>query len=778
MKSDQSAGGLPDALAERPSAGAANSDGVRAALYPRSIAVLGASRSPEKWGNRVLRALSELGFEGPVYPVNPNADDIDGRRCYPSVEALPEAPDLALVALPGTMAPEAIEACGRRGVQAAIVLAVGFAESGEEGANLQERLLKAAREWGVRIVGPNTSGLLNLRWGLNLVGAPDLTPGPIGILSQSGNIALALMNEGARTPRAGVSVYVGVGNEADIGFHEYLDVLGEDDGTEVIVIYADGIRATGAFLHTAARVAPHKPIVLLKGGRSPEGSTAVLSHTGALTEDYDVLSAGLRQAGVVEVTREDELLPVAMTLANQPPGAEGGLAILSDGGGQNALACDLFHEMGCPVAVLGPETQRRLRELLGPAAAVRNPVDVAGAADSNPGVFADAFEALAGDPGVAGVLLVGLFGGYHLRFSKIFEDVEAEAAGRLLKDAGAVGKPVVVHSVYADVDSAPLALMRRGGVPVTPSLDIACRCAEVMVRRRDLLGRAPVWEREDLADQEGLAVSDRPTDPDGLTDSGGLADPGSGGAGPAGSPDQESSATRLIALTEWQAREELASRGVHFAPGRLVRTVEELAQLTWDSPVCMKIVSPGIPHKTEADGVLLNVVNLLEAEAGFARLLDSARVYLEGGDSDLDSTGSDLDGKRSDAPIDGVLVTEMMPAPVAELLIGVRRIPRLGCVLTVGAGGTWTEALEDVSHRVLPVRSDEVAEMLSELRIAPVLSGDRGRPPASLEAVSELASSLARYVRQDSSIMEVELNPTFAYPDRAVPVDALVVRRT
>ena len=345
-----------------------------------------------------------------------------------------------------------------------------------------------------------------------------------------------------------------------------------------------------------------------------------------------------------------------------------------------------------------------------------------------------------------------------------------------MKDAGAAGKPVVVHSVYADVDSAPLALMRRGGVPVTPSLDIACRCAEVMVRRRDLLGRAPVWEREDLADQEGLGVSDRPvdqgclgdsdrrTDPDGLTDPRALADPGSDGAGPAGSPDQESSATRLIALTEWQAREELASRGVHFAPGRLVRTVEELAQLTWDSPVCMKIVSPGIPHKTEADGVLLNVVSLPVAEAGFARLLDSGQAYLEGMDSD--------------APIDGVLVTEMMPAPVAELLIGVRRIPRLGCVLTVGVGGTRTEALEDVSHRVLPVRSDEVAEMLSELRIAPLLSGDRGRPPASVEAVSELASSLARYVRQDPSIMEVELNPTFAYPDRAVPVDALVVRGT
>ncbi len=294
-------------------------NGVRAALYPRSIAVLGASRNPDKRGNRVLRALSELGFEGPVYPVNPNAAEIDGQPCFPSVESLPEAPDLALIALPGLMTPEAIQACGRRGVKAAIILAVGFEESGEEGTELQASLLSAALDSGVRIVGPNTSGLLNLRLGLNLVGAPGLTPGPIGILSQSGNIALALMNEGARTPRAGISVYVGVGNEADIGFDEYLDVLSQDDGTEVIVMYAGGIRATGAFLYTAARVIPSKPIVLLKGGRSPDGSTAVLSHTGALAGDYEVLSVGLRQAGVVEVTREDELLPVALTLSNQPP---------------------------------------------------------------------------------------------------------------------------------------------------------------------------------------------------------------------------------------------------------------------------------------------------------------------------------------------------------------------------------------------------------------------------------------------------------------------------
>ncbi len=386
--------------------------------------------------------------------------------------------------------------------------------------------------------------------------------------------------------------------------------------------------------------------------------------------------------------------------------------------------------MRAPLATLSPETEARLRAILGPAAAVRNPVDVAGAADSNPGVFADAFQVLVDDPGVAGVLLVGLFGGYHLRFSEAFEDVEMEAAGRLVDDAGAVGKPVVVHSMYANVESRPLALLRQGGVTVTSSPEIACRCSEVVVRRRDLLSRAPLWEKGDLAD---------PSDPEDL-------------------------AKPIVALTEWQAREELSAHGVHFAPGRLVRTADDLTGLSWNVPLAMKIASSGIPHKTEADGVLLNVATSSEAEAGLAQLMDSARTYLQ--------------AVGSDAPVDGVLVTEMMPAPVAELLIGVRRVPRLGCVLTVGAGGTGTEALDDVAHRVLPIHAQEVEEMLSELRIAPVLSGARGQPAVSLQGVSELALAVVRYVLQDSSIREVELNPTFTYPDRAIPVDALVVRST
>jgi len=226
--------------------------------------------------------------------------------------------------------------------------------------------------------------------------------------------------------------------------------------------------------------------------------------------------------------------------------------------------------------VLESGTQERLRELLGPAAAVRNPVDVAGAADSDLGVFGEALRIIVADLDVAGVLLVGLFGGYHLRFSRTFEAVEVEAAERMLRDSAAAEKLVVVHSVYAQEDSPALSLLREGGVPVTPSLDIACRCVEVAVRRRDLSSRSPVWRSGDLPSPTHHEV-------------------------------REGSSPQLDSLTEWQVREKLALHGVEFPEGLFVREVGDLHGRSWESPAALKVISPGIPLKTEADGVLLNV---------------------------------------------------------------------------------------------------------------------------------------------------------------------------
>lgn len=318
-------------------------------FLPRSVVVVGASADPRKRGFQVLRALEDAGFGGDVHAVNPKGGEILGRPVHPSLDDVLGAPDLALVCTPAPTVPDVVEACGRKGIRAAVVLAVGFGESGAKGQSLGDRLLEVARAYGIRVVGPNTSGILNLPLGLNLIGARDVRAGTLSLLVQSGNMALALMNEVTGRSREGIAVCVGVGNELDVTFHEYLDFLGHHAGTRAVVAYVEGFRDARSFLQVAARVARTKPVLVIKGGRSDAGQAAARSHTGAVAGEYDRLRAGLRQAGVVEVTRTDELLHLAETLATQPPMApRSGVAILSDGGGRGRWRPTPSRTWRCP----------------------------------------------------------------------------------------------------------------------------------------------------------------------------------------------------------------------------------------------------------------------------------------------------------------------------------------------------------------------------------------------------------------------------------------------
>ncbi len=472
---------------------------------PRSVAVIGASRNPVKRGHQILRALDESRYEGRVYPVHPAGGRLLGRDVYKSVDALPEATDLAVICTPGSTAPDLVRACGRRGVAGAVVLAVGFGEAGAEGVRLQARLRDVARESGVRVIGPNTSGLLNLPKGVNLIGARGVRPGGIALLVQSGNIALDLMTQVTRRSSLGVSICCGLGNEVDMGFGEVLAFLGHHDETRAIVLHIEGCRDLRSLLVAAASVTPHKPVVAIKSGRTAAGAHVALSHTGTIAGPYDRLRAGFAQAGIVEVRRTDELLAVAAGLGWQPSAPPGtGVAILSDGGGQSTLAVDALHEMGVPLAALATETSVKLRECLGPAAAVHTPVDVAGAADSDPAVFARALTLLAADPSVGVILLVGLFGGYAIRFSETLATSEARTARSMAAEMRAAGKGLVVHSQYAAHSSDALSALRDAHVPVIESLEVACRVAAELCRRGhgragragEVPDRRQAWHRE------------------------------------------------------------------------------------------------------------------------------------------------------------------------------------------------------------------------------------------------------------------------------------------
>jgi acetyltransferase len=662
--------------------------------------------------------------------VNPKGGELLGLTVHPTVASIEATPDLAFICTPAATVPDVLAQCTARGLAGAVVSAVGFREIGADGAALEARMVQVATEGGLRLVGPNTSGILVTANGVNLVGVDSPRPGPVAILSQSGNVALDLMSR-AGDWNTGISIYVGVGNESDIAFHEYLEYLEHDPNTGLILMYVEGFRDGRRFIEVSRRVTRTKPIVLLKGGRSERGVNAARTHTGAIAGSYPVLRAALRRGGVSEVLRSDELLPVGLALVGQPPVAVGTeVAVLTDGGGHGTLAVDELAGLSVPLATLGPETADRLRDIIGSSGTVTNPVDLAGAADADPGVFPKVVEVISRDPSVGAIMMLGLFGGYHIRFDDSLADAEVDAARAVVDIMARAGKALVVHTLFAHQRPAPVQTLVDGGVPVVGSLEVGCRCLRALHARGLHLAQQPVPKamRPLKRAAPGIITVARR---EGRT-----------------------------ALMETETRDLLAAYDVPMVEAIACRTLDEAieAAKTIDGPVALKAVSPVIPHKTDAGAVALNVSGADAIRAAFARVMESAAHH------------AITDGATPD--IRRILVVPMLPEPVAELIVGVHQDPNFGPVLTVGAGGVDVEIHHDAALRDLPIRRSDVMEMLDEIRLARILKGYRGRPPASHDALADTIMAIAGCALDYAELEEIEANPVFAYPDRAVVVDA------
>jgi acetyltransferase len=614
-----------------------------------------------------------------------------------------------------------------------VILAVGFDESGPEGEALARDVAAIARRTGLRVVGPNTSGFLNPGLGLNLVGVREISTGRMALLSQSGNVALDIVTK-ASAGSVGISLYVGVGNELDVRFHEYLAYLEDHRASEVILVYAEGFRDGRAFMHAVSRIGRTKPIVVLKGGRSMNGATAARSHTGAIAGSYEVFCSLIEQVGAHEVTRSDELLRVGEMLADQPPFRTGGVVILADGGGHATLAADALESLGVPLAVLSPTTTKRLAELLHRAAAVSNPIDVAGAADREPDVFVQVIRELGRDPQCGGVVLTGLLGGYALRFADELTVEETTAATEIGRWARESSLPVVVHTIYAEAGTRAVAELRAAGIPVIDSLELACRCAAAAHTQRHFVERNAT--RPPLADEaaEHIGVcpaNGLPGDADGVTP-----------------------------LTELEARRLLAAQNVPFAPYVVARTEDECARAVaeLDGPAALKVLSTWIPHKTDAGAVALDVGTGQDASEAFRRIV---------------SAGHRFAAERGFEPrIEGVLVSPMLPHPAVELIVGARCDESYGPVVLAGAGGTSVESLRDVSIRALPIDGSTAAGMLDELKIASLLDGFRGAATIDRRPIVDIILAVARCALENPEVAEVEINPVLVYPEHSVAVDA------
>jgi acetyltransferase len=691
-------------------------------LDPRSIAVLGASADPAKRGYQAVRALITGGYRYPLYPVNPKGGSVLGLPVARSIGEVPGPVDAALIVTPARTVPALLRDCAAAGVAGAVVVANGFRESGQEGTRLEADLRRAVADTGIRVIGPNTSGMFNLHTGANLVGLSDVPRGPVSVLTQSGNMLLSLVADNRSNGGPGFDIYVGLGNQADVGYHDCLAFLAGRDGTGAVAIHSEGFADGRAFLSAAAEATRTLPVVVLSGGKSAAGRQSALSHTGAVASSAAVTDALLRQAGVEVVTRSDELGFVASVLAISPvPPAGKKVAVLSDGGGHATLAVDALSARGVPLAELAPHTERRLRSVLGPAAAVRNPVDVAGATDARPRLFADAVQALFDDPQVGLVIMIGLFGGYHLRFDERLRAEEERTAARLVELSASAGTPILVESCYAVDRPSAHDILRRGGIQVLESIDHTVRAAAALVNRARRLATAD--ERSDLRLRQ--------------------AAPPRGETG------------RL--LSEPAGRRLLESAGVATGDWRVVSSAEQAAEAVaaFARPCALKVVSADVAHKSDAGGVRLDVT-AATATSDYAGLL------------------ADVTRAVPQAAIDGVVVVPMSGRGV-ELLVGVTRDAVFGPVVAFGSGGVLVEAVRDISFRAAPLTLLEAREMIEETVASRLLDGVRGLPCVDRDELARFLVGIGKLAAATPELRELDLNPVIAGEHGLLPVDVRVV---
>ena len=699
-------------------------------LAPDSIAILGASSDPTKRGYKAMVGLINDGYEGAIYPINPKADTILGYKAYPSMESLPGPAALALICTPAKTIPDLLGQCGRNGTKGAIILASGFGEVDEAGAKLGQEVLAAAQKANVRIVGPNTSGVFNLHKKVNLLALDNVKPGDIGIISQSGNMLLALALEAESNGHVGFSTYVGPGNQIDLGFADYLQYLGEDENTCVATLYVEGFKDGRVFLNVAKEIAKTKPVVVYKSGSTEAGQKAAKSHTGALAGSYAMTVDLLRQVGVTVVRQSDEILPVAEGLGLLQQANGNRVAILADGGGQATIASDRLCEAGLELAELSDATRSALRDILFPQASLVNPVDVAGSTDANPSLLADCMSILVKDANVDMVFLVGMFGGYGIRFAEELKAEELQTADAIAKLSGQTDKPLVVYSLYSHVRPEPLVRLREAGVPVYNSIEHAVQVLKALSERGAYIARN---QRAELA---------QPLSPD---------------AGVVATFKQAQESGRD--LFEFEAKSLLRTYGVDVPKELIVRNEAEFLEAVAEfghTSLAMKVVSKDILHKSDAGGVKLDLSGEADLRRGHAEILASCKLY------------------KADAEIEGVLLAPMARKGT-EVIIGVSRDPVFGPVLMFGLGGIFVEVLEDVAFRAIPLSRDDAHSMVSQIKARKILDGARGEPAVSKDALVELLLKVSSIVDAHSEILELDLNPVIAYEDGYAVVDARVI---
>jgi acetate---CoA ligase (ADP-forming) len=692
---------------------------VRRLLQPRSVALIGVSPEPGSMGGLVLNNLTRFGYRGDIHLVSRSKREIGGRPCVSSIDELPEGIDAAVLAVPAAAIREAVLSCGQRKVATAVIFAAGFAEVGGEGEAMQKAMVEAARIAGPALAGPNCIGYTNFADSIPLTfepTSPSATGGgpSIGVVAQSGamqtTLRLSLQAKGVP-----VSYAVSTGNEADLGAEDFLSFLIEDEATRVIVLFAEQFRHPMGFLALAKRARnAGKPIVLMHPGRSARAQESARSHTGAMTGDYDVMRTLVAREGVLLVETLEELTDCAEILLRFPKPPVLGVGIVTNSGAFKGYALDFCDGMGLDLPVLSPGTVDKVKAFLPAFAALENPLDVTAQSLRDPAILGKSAQALLADDRIGSAVVAVIPGNPQMVI---------ERAGHIMAGFTDKAKPLAV-SFFGDESPLPpetAQIVRDRGACFIKSPDRALRAmARVTAYGQSIQSAGRISE----VDAPRVMLK------------------------------------RTGTLAEYEGKKILEALGIPVPRGELARKIDDAKAIASriGYPAVLKAQAAGLPHKSDAGGVVVGIADEAALGEAWERLHSNVRKA------------------RPELQLDGVLV-EAMGERGIEMVVGARRDPSWGPVLMVGLGGIWIETLKDVRVLAPDLPLELVLQEILRLRGAALLKGTRGSVPADVNALAQVIVRLGAFVRAEPRITEMDINPLVVHADgRGVTaLDALVI---
>ncbi len=682
---------------------------------PRSIAVIGASRTPGTIGNTILWNLVKGGFTGTVWPVNPKATSIHSIACWKDVGSIPHEVDLAIVAVPARLVLEVVRACAAKGVRGICVISAGFKEIGGAGVEAEHQLVELCRTNGIRFLGPNCMGLLHTDPAIRMNATFARTfprPGGIAFLSQSGAMGVTILDH-AEDLGLGIRAFASLGNKADVSGNDLLEAWERDPGTKVALMYLESFGNPRKFIPIARRFTRRKPLVCVKAGRTAEGGRAAASHTGALSGADVAVDALLEQTGTLRVESVGEMFDVAQALATQPLPAGRRVAIVTNGGGPAILATDFLIAKGMSLATLSDATTAALKRLLVPEASAVNPVDmVAGAGATE---YAAALPLILSDPGVDLVLTI---------FVPPVTVDPIGVARAIFEASRGTSKPVLGCFMAREVLLDEIKRLDSAWFPLYEYPEDAIRAAANLVRIREL-------RDDDIGEPKRFSV-DR-----------------------AGAASLVEAARRRGGgwLPGVEAFRVLEAYGIRTARTEAADGVEAAVAAAngIGGAVALKLDGEAFLHKSDVGGVVLGLKDPSAVRAAAERLAAIA--------------------KKASPDRPWRYLVQRMGAPGVELVMGVRTDPVFGPLLIVGLGGIYVEILSDVRLGLVPLTPVLARRMIERLRGYKLLTGARGAKPVDLAAVEDTLLRLSQLVDEHPSIVEIEMNPVIARADGAEAVD-------